>query len=145
MEEFSDIVGQNLKKYRLEKRLSQLELMDLSGVSQATIAAAENGRPIMLGNLVRIALALEVPLERFIPESYLIQDPSTRLIAISDISKDEIEAIKTILDSNTLPLLEILIPLKNLTDNPTEEKKQALKKIVNSLLDNDECKANTAL
>lgn len=142
MEDFSRVVGENLKKYRQKKGWSQLELMAKSGVSQGTITAVENGRPIMLENFVKLALTLEAPLEKILPEGSIFLEPSSRLISMSDIGKDEFKAVETLLDSRAIFLLEMLIPFKNMINVLTDEKKQALKDLVNSILDDDQLKAN---
>ena len=49
-----------LKQYREAKFLSQPELAFLSGVSQATISSAENGKRITLGSIKKLAKALRV-------------------------------------------------------------------------------------
>lgn len=57
-------IGQLIKKYRKEKKLSQVELGVLLGVSGSMIGQYENNlRKPKYENLQKIAIALEVPME----------------------------------------------------------------------------------
>ena len=53
-------LGERLKASRLQQDVSQVELSDLSGASQATIAALEKGNTKRSGYLTQIAKALNV-------------------------------------------------------------------------------------
>jgi transcriptional regulator with XRE-family HTH domain len=53
--------GQNLKKYRVKKGLSQEEFAEKVGLHRTYISAVERGRrSIALENINKIALALEI-------------------------------------------------------------------------------------
>jgi transcriptional regulator with XRE-family HTH domain len=69
------LVGQNLRRIRLQKGLSQEELAATSGVSQQYLSGLENGlRNPTLELLHRIADALKSP-----PESLLANPQGRRL------------------------------------------------------------------
>ena len=50
-------IGKNIKSIRLEKGLSQQDVSDLTGISQADISRIERGRNIKLISLIRILKA----------------------------------------------------------------------------------------
>lgn len=57
-----EIFGQNLRRIRTEKGLSQRELSSLSGVDNAEISRMENGQVnVSLNTVAQLADALEVP------------------------------------------------------------------------------------
>ncbi len=59
----------NLKEQRLAKGLSQEDLADLCGLHRTYVGSVERGeRNISIDNMERLALALEVPLEKLIRE-----------------------------------------------------------------------------
>lgn len=63
----SKSIGENIKKIRQDKGLSQKELANRVNVSQSAIYYYESGkREIRLDMLEKIAVALETPLDRFI-------------------------------------------------------------------------------
>lgn len=55
-----EIFSENLKRFRLKKRLSQEELADLAGLHRTYIGSVERGeRNISIDNIERLAKALE--------------------------------------------------------------------------------------
>lgn len=59
----------NLKEQRLAKGLSQEDLADLCGLHRTYVGSVERGeRNISIDNMERLALSLEVPLEKLIRE-----------------------------------------------------------------------------
>src|SRR5262245_57390503 len=59
--------GERVRRIRLEQRLSLDELAERSGVSRAALSKIERGeRHTRLGNAVRIAEALGIPLARLL-------------------------------------------------------------------------------
>ena len=74
-EYYSEIVRANIKKYRLEQKLTQQDLADLSGVSRQYICDIENknrNKHITIAILGRVADALDINIiEFFIKEDEL--------------------------------------------------------------------------
>lgn len=61
------LLGQNIKKYRKEKRLSQNKLAEMIDLSREHLACVETGKEyISLRKLFLIADILEVPLSELI-------------------------------------------------------------------------------
>ena len=61
-------VGEKIQAIRKEKGLSQKELADKLGIAPGTIQRYEAGkRKVTIEKLMRIAVTLEVPVERLIP------------------------------------------------------------------------------
>ena len=59
----------NLKEQRLAKGLSQEDLADLCGLHRTYVGSVERGeRNISIDNMERLALSLDVPLEKLIRE-----------------------------------------------------------------------------
>ncbi|MFN0076552.1 MAG: helix-turn-helix domain-containing protein [Prosthecobacter sp.] len=57
----------NLKEQRLAKGLSQEDLADLCGLHRTYVGSVERGeRNISIDNMERLALSLDVPLEKLI-------------------------------------------------------------------------------
>ena len=60
-------IGDNIKRIRLGREMSQLRLSELSGVPQTTISNIEKNKVIpSIEKVVRIAKALNVPLEELL-------------------------------------------------------------------------------
>jgi transcriptional regulator with XRE-family HTH domain len=62
-------IGKRLRAARLERRLSQQELADKSGVSQQTIAKIENDKVRFSRHFLTLAKILAVPVRIFDPET----------------------------------------------------------------------------
>ncbi len=61
MEDIKKIFGSNVRKYRLEKNLSQEKLADISNLHRTYISDVERAeRSISLDNIQKIADALEI-------------------------------------------------------------------------------------
>ena len=61
MEDIKRLFGSNVRKYRLEKNLSQEKLAEISGLHRTYISAVERGeRSISLGNIQKISIALNI-------------------------------------------------------------------------------------
>lgn len=61
------LFGENVRKYRKMKGLSQEELADRAGLHRTYVGATERGqRNISLNNMARIANSLEVPLYKLL-------------------------------------------------------------------------------
>jgi transcriptional regulator with XRE-family HTH domain len=57
----------NLKEQRLAKGLSQEDLADLCGLHRTYVGSVERGeRNISIDNMERLALSLDVPLEKLV-------------------------------------------------------------------------------
>lgn len=60
----------NVREKRLAKGFSQEDLADLCGLHRTYVGSVERGeRNISIDNMERLALALEVPLERLVQEA----------------------------------------------------------------------------
>jgi transcriptional regulator with XRE-family HTH domain len=63
------LFGQNLRKIRLEKNISQEELAFRSGLHRTYVSSVERGeRNISLENIEKLAHALKIPTKDLIPE-----------------------------------------------------------------------------
>jgi len=61
MKKIKDLLGENIKKHRLDKELSQEQLADLCSLHRTYIGSVERGeRNISLENIVSISRALGV-------------------------------------------------------------------------------------
>ncbi len=61
MEDIKKLFGSNVRKYRLEKNLSQEKLAEISGLHRTYISAVERAeRSISLDNIQKIACALDI-------------------------------------------------------------------------------------
>lgn len=61
MKNIKKLFGSNVRKYRLDKNLSQEKLADLSGLHRTYISAVERAeRSIALDNIEKIAIALNI-------------------------------------------------------------------------------------
>ncbi|UCD07172.1 MAG: helix-turn-helix transcriptional regulator [Candidatus Aenigmatarchaeota archaeon] len=58
--DYLKVLGENIKRIRLRKPMSQAELARKSGVGKSTLYAVEQGRPISIVKLLKIADALEI-------------------------------------------------------------------------------------
>jgi len=68
---YYNVVRKNIRKYRLEKKLTQQSLADLTDLSMHFIAEIEQlkrQKAFSLATLGRIADALEVPIKQFFEE-----------------------------------------------------------------------------
>lgn len=142
MEDFCQILGNNIRKYRLLKGWNQATLAKKSGIPQSTIAAIENGSATRVENFLKLSLILETPIENLVPKEYLLTKETPQLSVLSNISNYDLKSISSILNSKDMPLLKLLIPLKNIADEMSDEKRQELKELVFSILDSDQSKAN---
>lgn len=69
MEDIKKLFGTNVRKYRLEKELSQEKLAELSGLHRTYISAIERAeRSISLDNIQKIANALKIEMYKLFKE-----------------------------------------------------------------------------
>lgn len=65
MEDICTKFGQNVKKYRLEKELSQEKLAELTGLHRTYISSLERGkRSVSLNNIEKIANTLDIEIHQ---------------------------------------------------------------------------------
>ena len=104
----NSIIGQNIKKIRLYKKIKQKELSTISGVSQSTITEIENGvRQNLRGdNLLKVAKALGVSINDLLGISDKITDLEELFKKIIDNCNFEIDNTK--LSENEVMLLSSL-------------------------------------
>jgi len=67
MSDISITFGNRVKQIRLKKKLSQAELAQILGLHHTYISGIERGvRNMSLKNIEKIAMALEVPIEKLV-------------------------------------------------------------------------------
>lgn len=74
-EYYYDIIRDNIKKYRKEKKLTQQDLADLAGISRQYVTDIENenrNKHITIAILGRIADAMNVNIELFFRKQFYI-------------------------------------------------------------------------
>ena len=95
-EYYYEIVRANIKKYRLEQKLTQQDLADLSGVSRQYICDIENknrNKHITIAILGRVAGALDINIiEFFIKENELRVEIKSVLEAFYNTEKEVINS-----------------------------------------------------
>ena len=95
-EYYYEIVRANIKKYRLEQKLTQQDLADLSGVSRQYICDIENknrNKHITIAILGRVADALDINIiEFFIKEDELRVEIKSVLEAFYNTEKEVINS-----------------------------------------------------
>lgn len=62
-------IGERLKRYRLNRNLSQKEVAERAGIGLASVARLEDGKGSTLANFIRVLTALDVldSLDAFLP------------------------------------------------------------------------------
>ena len=115
-------VGENIKRIRLEKKLSRRELSEITGLSQGYIAQVENSlRNPTLDTLKKIAKGLNVRLE------FLTSNSNTNEIKTFGAELDklcsEMGIDTSILDEDDLELItaKIMVLLKKLSKEKNAE------------------------
>lgn len=114
-------IGKNIKKVRLEKKLSQQKLGEKLGVSQAMIAQYETGRRIpKLETIDKIADALNVSRNMLLTDTSPSEKGAVLKAGIEEMVKSfniEVDEIK----SNTIEMTEEILAQRrkyiNLYDN----------------------------
>lgn len=71
----------NLEKLRRDRGLDQMELAELTGVSQSTISRIERGSGVLLGTAQALAKALGCSVEELTREAVEAPDDATDLAA----------------------------------------------------------------
>jgi len=94
-----DRLGQNLRRLRQERGLTQERLSELSGVAQPTISGIESGGRGWRGEtVVSLALALGIDLE----DLFLCQETRERLSStdlVAGLEAEDIDTIRRLADS----------------------------------------------
>ena len=96
-------IGKNIRKYRLEKKLRQEDLAELSGLSTNYIGMVERGEKIpALETFITILNVLEVSADVILADvlatGYTIKD-SLLAEKMAKLSKDERERIYAVIDT----------------------------------------------
>ena len=62
-------IGERLKRYRLNRNLSQKEIAERAGIGLASVARLEDGKGSTLANFIRVLTALDAldSLDAFLP------------------------------------------------------------------------------
>lgn len=140
--EINRIIGENIKKLRELNKMTLNDLYMRTNISQPTISAIESGRPAKIEYLLKICSVFGVTLQDILPaEANPLQkgeEQSSTYSAFKDISINELKSLEKILDSNALPLLKVIVPLKTAMDELEEDKKETLKNIIYSIIENDQ-------
>ena len=74
-DKLNDIIGKNIKKYRLEykgEKITQEKLAELINVSVSLISSLESNKTkkgISINNLYKISIVLNVPIDKFFEEN----------------------------------------------------------------------------
>jgi transcriptional regulator with XRE-family HTH domain len=73
-------LGRRIQRHRLDREITQQEVAERSGLTQATVARLEGGHPATLLTLLKVLRVLDLlgALDRFLPE------PDLRPIALAD-------------------------------------------------------------
>lgn len=128
-------VGKIIKKYRLQKNLTQKELAQKSGVAEITIRKmeTEDSNP-KLETLEKIAISLDIPITFFFPDDW-------KDIIDSNISKDnKIDCFVEYLASLNIYLFESnetnfsYLEYQNKEIRLNKEKRESLKKETDDFL-----------
>ncbi|MNW32250.1 anaerobic benzoate catabolism transcriptional regulator [compost metagenome] len=139
--EINRIIGENVKKLRELNKMTLYDLYVQTNISQPTISAIESGRPAKIEYLLKICAVFGVSLQDIIPSEAAQfpkgEEQSSAYSALKDISNDELKSLEKLLDSNALPLLKVIIPLKTAMDELEEDNKETLKNIIYSIIEND--------
>ena len=102
-------IGENIRKVRLEKKLSQQKLGTLLGVSQAMIAQYETGKRIpKIETLDRIAEALNVPRNDLLTDTSPSEKGAVLKVGIKELVKNfhiEVDELK----ANTIEATEEIL------------------------------------
>lgn len=78
-EDIKFLFGQNLKKIRLEKKISQEELAFRSGLHRTYVSSVERGeRNISIENIQKLANALDVSIKSLIPDAPFLPSSPNR-------------------------------------------------------------------
>lgn len=96
-------IGKNIRKYRLEKKLRQEDLAELSGLSTNYIGMVERGEKIpALETFITILNVLEVSADVILADvlatGYTVKD-SLLAEKMAKLSKDERERIYAVIDT----------------------------------------------
>ncbi|WP_120465412.1 helix-turn-helix domain-containing protein [Paenibacillus aceti] len=131
------MIGENVRRLRQLNKMTLRDLEKETGVSQPTLYGIENGRGAKVATLVRICRFFKVSLDQIVPETtiYSRDEDQSSTFSVNDISAADLKYLETILDSNVLPLLEVILPLKTKSDQLEKEKKQQLKNIIYSIVE----------
>ena len=85
------LVGQNIHKIRKEKRLTQKQLSELTGIAEATIIRYEKNKfTPKVSQIERIAKALEVLAVELMDENFKNSLPYVKRERLSDYSTKEL-------------------------------------------------------
>lgn len=95
-------IGERIKRYRTERKMSRNELADLLGVSFSTISKYEQGdREPSISTLIEISKILDISIMKFLDSDILFAENSHESLADFIINTDKTDLlIKSILQNN---------------------------------------------
>ncbi len=80
-----NIIGKRLKDIRLEKELTQEDIAKIIDSSKASVANYESGKQsIYISDIYKIALKLNVDIQRFLPTNDEVKEKLPKFIINSD-------------------------------------------------------------
>jgi transcriptional regulator with XRE-family HTH domain len=108
-------IGRKIAKIRYEKGVSQQHLEILTGIAQQQISKIESGEDLRVSHLLKIAKALEIPLEQLV-ENKCVENilNSENVIKPVQINCNINVNLNSINSEKVENLLEIIKKIKNL-------------------------------
>ncbi len=103
MKDRSNLIGRLIRRFRLQKGLSQMGLAELIGVSYQQVQKYESGKSsISIERLIDIAEALDMPVSKFFPsEKELLSEEESPYGELTGEEKRLLELFRKIEDRNT--------------------------------------------
>lgn len=103
MKGYKNIIGRLIKRFRLQKGISQMGLAEMIGVSYQQVQKYESGKSsISIERLLDIAEALDVPVTRFFPsEKEILSEEESFYGELTDEEKRLLQLFRRIKDRNT--------------------------------------------
>ncbi len=103
MKDHRNLIGRLIRRFRLQKGISQMGLAELIGVSYQQVQKYESGKSsISIERLLDIAEALDIPVSRFFPsEKELLYEEESPYGELTEEEKKLLELFRRIKDRNT--------------------------------------------
>lgn len=103
MKDYRNLIGRLIKRFRLQKGISQMGLAELIGVSYQQVQKYESGKSsISIERLLDIAEALDIPVIRFLPSGKeVLSEEESPYSELTEEEKKLLELFRKIKDRNT--------------------------------------------